>query len=496
MAAVLCLIGVVSCSRVAEEERHVDQEFANLCLAYEAIAMFSLSNHIEKTSDDFALLRSNALRQSLEKNMIKVSESESSQLSCESIEQALEKSGNVTKKAFYIQTLEGFVSSLDPHSRYVSEDRYEDYKNYQKNKRKSYGVTFDFHFRNHFLPLKELSVKEVLTDEAKRYLAAGDHVLAINNIPIKDHYLKDFSEMFEDQKSTITLEVEDKGKITLGRTDYNIPPIRFKVLDDDDQRYFYIGLRNFGEGMTDYFEKHYGSLYNKNTTDGVIVDLRGNPGGLLLESIRFLSHLTQQRLSVQTVGPINKPQVSARYSLNRNYIVEPKSTFQDLPIGIQIDPNTASAAEILAAALKPTKAVIVGYDRTFGKGNGQQSLRLSTRNGLGGTLNLTMFRYYLNAEDTPQLHGVEPEAKISDPELEAFLQNLRKEDPSLIIHESDYENAISIKPNSIPGGKLLSENHTLEQKTFTCDFSRSDCELDTTIMVLDFLNKSSYFEAL
>ena len=151
---------------------------------------------------------------------------------------------------------------------------------------------------------------------------------------------------------------------------------------------------------------------------GLVIDLRNNPGGLLEQALLVTSSFLESGKIVSTVGRL-KSEV-------RSFRADPEDITAGLPLAVLINGSTASASEIVSGALKDRGRAIILGQRSFGKGSVQTIIPLSKDRG---ALRLTTARYYLPSGESIQAHGVEPHIvnlvinySPRETDLENFLQ--------------------------------------------------------------------------
>ncbi len=217
---------------------------------------------------------------------------------------------------------------------------------------------------------------------------AGDRIVKIDSVWTKKLNLNEAARMVRgEQGSTINLLIKREGE-----TDYiNFELIRelIKVPDVSysgllRERTGYVKLSNFSKYSAEELEKAIRKMNNVGL-EGLIIDVRGNPGGLLSAALMSADLFIEQGATLlETRGRVN--QSNKKYLSRRRPIVK-----TDLPVAILIDGGSASASEILAGILQDyDRAVVIG-EPSFGKGLVQTVTRLSpdTR------LKLTSAKYYL-----------------------------------------------------------------------------------------------------
>ncbi len=191
-----------------------------------------------------------------------------------------------------------------------------------------------------------------------------------------------------------------------------------------DEGYLYVKITSFIENtgpdlekaLTEYTKKQNGKV------DGVLIDLRRNPGGLLEQAIKVSDLFIKEGIIVSTIGrdPKNK---------EVNYASK-KAPFANIPIVVLINEYSASASEIVAGALQDNKRAVIVGERSFGKGSVQSAIKLSD----GSALKLTVARYYTPSGVSIQSEGIKPDIEIEDVNAEIFAKAINK---SMILRERD-----------------------------------------------------------
>ena len=243
------------------------------------------------------------------------------------------------------------------------------------------------------------------TPAAKAGIMTGDIIVAVNGVTTRGMNLADFVKKVKGRPGTsVTLTVE-RGKekpkdillvrevirVISVKSSFASPRlgyIRITQFTERSAANLAIELRRFG-----LFEK----IGLEKTVDGLIIDLRGNPGGLLQEvweSLKLLQPknkklvITEKGLNMQRVY---KEDSIVGYNINDNQN-------DNIPIVVLINGGSASASEIMAGTLKLWGYSVVGEKKSYGKGTVQRALiPLSS----GAALNLTVARYYLGEEQVP-----------------------------------------------------------------------------------------------
>ncbi len=220
---------------------------------------------------------------------------------------------------------------------------------------------------------------------AKSGLKAGDKILSINGHSMVKKNTEDVSTNLKGPKgTTATVEVEradgKTAKIVITRDEIKLPDIPYAGMLNNEVGY--IKLSSFTQTASSDVRKHFLDMKNKGMKRFVF-DLRGNGGGLLIESVNIVNFFVPKgQIVVQTKGRIEDE--------NRTYVTQNEPLDINIPIVVLIDGASASASEIVAGSLQDLdRAVIVG-NQSFGKGLVQRTFDLK----YGTKMKLTIAKYY------------------------------------------------------------------------------------------------------
>lgn len=243
----------------------------------------------------------------------------------------------------------------------------------------------------------------------KAGLRPNDQIIKIDGEGIEGLSLYEAVLRIRGEKGTVVnLTIERPGasepiEFAVTRDDIPIETIRTKLIERNDKKIALIEITSFSEGTARDFAKALAE-YEKEGIVGLIIDVRGNPGGYLR--------------SVQEIGqllvPGGKPivQIENRAGERDRYISSLKEE-KDYPIITLINKGSASASEILAAALKETGGHDVVGETTFGKGTVQQAVPM----GDGSEIKLTLYRWLTSAGNNINEIGVEPTVPVKQPDF-------------------------------------------------------------------------------
>jgi len=280
-------------------------------------------------------------------------------------------------------SINSMLSSLDPYTTYIPESDMDDFK---------FQTTGEY---GGIGSLIRRSGKQVLIAEpydgfpaAKVGIRAGDVILEVDGKPTVDLPIESVSDRLKGKPGTeLKLKVERYGEeepldYTLVREKISIRNVPYYGMMESGTGY--IRLSNFTTGAAREVEKAYNSLKSNNELSSIVLDLRSNPGGLLIEAVRICNlFVNKGELIVNTRGKMKE--------WDSEYVTTGEPLDTDIPLVVLINRGSASASEIVAGALQDLdRAVIVGQ-RTFGKGLVQTSRPLK----YNAQLKVTTAKYYI-----------------------------------------------------------------------------------------------------
>jgi len=311
----------------------------------------------------------------------------------------------VDDKKLIEAAINGMLTSLDPHSSYMSAQDYADMRTQTTGQFGGLGIE---------VTQEEGYVKVVSpidgTPAAKAGLRSGDYITHVNGQSVLGLNLDDVvKEMRGPIGSEIVITIARKGvekpfDVTLVRDTIKITAVKARLEDNT------VVLR-----ITSFSEQTYSDLeagLKKAVADaggidkvnGFVIDLRNNPGGLLNQGIAVSDAFLDKGEIVSTRG--RNPQDSERYN------AQPGDLAQGKPIVILINGGTASAAEIVTGALQDHHRAIVVGTKSFGKGSVQTVIPLKG----DAAMRLTTARYYTPSGRSIQALGISPDIVVEQPE--------------------------------------------------------------------------------
>jgi len=240
----------------------------------------------------------------------------------------------------------------------------------------------------------------------------GDTVVSVEGESIAGQSSTESTQKIKGPEGTeVTIGVRDgkSGKVrelTLTRAEVTLPNVSGRVERVDGRRLGYVSLLSFSEGAHGQLAQAVRKV-EKEGAEGIVLDLRHNPGGLLDEAVRSASlFLPEGEVVVRTDS---RTQGESVHETGDGRVTS-------LPLVVLIDRGTASAAEILAAALADNGGAKVVGTRSFGKGVFQEEQELAN----GGALKLTVGEYFTpEGVNLAESRGIHPDVRVKDDQATA-----------------------------------------------------------------------------
>ncbi len=302
--------------------------------------------------------------------------------------------------------INGMLTSLDPHSSYLTEKNFKEMQVQTKGEFGGLGieVTMENGLVKVVSPIDD-------TPAFKAGVHAGDYITHIDDEPVMGMTLSEAVDKMRglvDTTVKITIAREGESEpldMMIKRAVIKIQSARSKLFDD----IIYLRITSFNEQtfdkMKDEFDKQMKELKDKKLR-GIVLDMRNNPGGLLDQAIAVSDAFINQGEIVSTRG--RDPEQTKRYS------ARPGDIAAGAPIVVLINNGSASASEIVAGALQDHKRGIVMGTKSFGKGSVQTVIPLPEH----GAMRLTTSRYYTPSGHSIQAKGIEPDIEVEQAKIE------------------------------------------------------------------------------
>ena len=294
--------------------------------------------------------------------------------------------------------IKGMVQSLDPHSSFMTKEEHQELL--IETKGSFSGVGIEISVRDNVLTV--VSPIEG-TPAFAAGIKAGDQIVRIDNKPTSDMTLTDAVKSIRGKKGTkVKLTVVREGvdkplEFTITRDVIPLRSVRHYLLTPEVG---YIRISNFQSKTANDLSSALEKLQKAHKLEGLILDLRNNPGGLLSQAIEVSDTFLDTGIIVSTKGRNSEQDMAVSAHKNKVPI--------EFPMIVLVNGGSASASEIVAGALQDNKKALILGTKTFGKGSVQTILPLSDGSGL----RLTTARYYTPSGKSIQASGITPDIEI------------------------------------------------------------------------------------
>ena len=301
-------------------------------------------------------------------------------------------------------SLKGIVESLDdPYSSYLTAKEARQFEEDVSGHFEGVGMNVEQDRRG----LKVLRVFEG-SPAQDAHIHAGDFILAVNGRPIAGVNSEVSTNRIKGPAgTTVELRVFTPGEdsdrtVKVKRERIEVPLTRARMKERGGRKIGVVELAAFSEGAHAALARDIKRLRARGA-DGIVLDLRGNPGGLLLEGVAVSSLFIEDGRIVSVRG---------RHRSERVHNAEGDAILpKDVPVAVLVDGGSASASEIVTGALRDRHRATVVGTHTFGKGLVQEVESLSN----GGELKLTTAHYYLpDGETIITGKGIKPQVRAKD----------------------------------------------------------------------------------
>ncbi len=361
----------------------------------------------------------------------------------------------VNTSALVDKALKGLMTNLDAHSTYMDAKAFKDLSVQTKGEFGGLGIVVS-------MKKGALTVIAPIDDTPakKAGVKSGDIILKI------------------DKKVTLGMTIDESVKLMRGKPKTSIvltivrkketKPLTIKIVRDiikiqsvksktigKDKKILYIHISSFDSHVADNVKK---ALAEHPQTQGIILDLRDNPGGLLNQATALLDMFVDHGVLVSQKG--RNPEDTSEFKAHA------ENTDTHTPIVTLVNGGSASASEIVSGALQDTgRAVLVG-EKTFGKGSVQVVIPIGEENGL----KLTIARYYLPSGRTIQNKGVTPDVivypgKVSRDDNESFSLKERdlKQHLQSELSKIDGNTTVSVDANATDSNSTQADKHVITE---------------------------------
>src|ERR1700736_240537 len=298
--------------------------------------------------------------------------------------------------------INGMVTSLDPHSRYMNENAWRDMQ--ETTHGEFGGLGIEVMMEN---GLVKVGAPMDDTPAAKAGIMSGDLITQIDDDAVQGVTLEQAVNKMKGPVDTKTrLKIVRKGveqpiDVSIVREIIRVRPVSYHT---DGGDIGYVRITSFNEQTTEGLHKAIDDISKQIPQDklaGYVVDLRNNPGGLLDQAVSVSSTFIARGEVVSTRG--RTPEETQRFTARGGDLTKGK------PLVVLINGGSASASEIVAGALHDQKRATLIGTRSFGKGSVQTIIPLG---GGNGALRLTTARYYTPSGHSIQAQGIKPDIEV------------------------------------------------------------------------------------
>jgi len=306
----------------------------------------------------------------------------------------------VSDKTLLENAIRGMLSGLDPHSTYLDAEGYKELQ---------VGTTGEFGGLGIEVGMEDGFVKVISpiddTPAQRAGMQAGDLIIRLDSKPVKGMTLHEAVNIMRGKVGTdIILTVVREGvdkpfEVTITRDTIKVQSVKGRVLEDG---YGYIRISQFQSHTGENLAKQINKLReeSKGKINGLVLDLRNNPGGVLNAAVEVSDAFLEKGLIVYTQGRV--PDSELKFTATPNELID------GAPMVVLVNGGSASASEIVAGALQDHKRAIIMGTQTFGKGSVQTILPLKNNTAL----KLTTARYYTPSGRSIQASGIKPDIEL------------------------------------------------------------------------------------
>jgi C-terminal processing peptidase-3. Serine peptidase. MEROPS family S41A len=349
----------------------------------------------------------------------------------------------VEDKRLMQSAIRGLLLDLDPHSTYFDKADSEAFDEQASGAYEGIGVELMQQ------PDRTLLVVSPIDDTpaARAGIKSGDLITAIDGKPISADDGMEPLRGAPGSRIVLTITRDGAPKpfdIALVRETIRVNSVASRMLEPG---YGYVRIKAFQTDTAAEFQKQVDTLQAHGKLRGLVLDLRSNPGGLLLAAVQVADDLLDKGNIVSTRG---------RMSISDSkFDATPGDRLNGAPVVVLVDAGSASASEVLAGALRDNNRARVVGSRTFGKGSVQTVLPLDN----GDSVKLTTARYYTPSGKSIQASGIVPDVVVK-PETAAKPGSVPEQDAQLYITEAtlpghlrgDEEGAAGYTPGDVLDG--------------------------------------------
>ncbi len=361
---------------------------------------------------------------------------------------------DVEDKKLLEGAIRGMLSGLDPHSAYLDKEEFKELQ---------VGTTGQFGGLGIEVSMEDGFVKVVSpiddTPAQRAGMKAGDLIIRLDDTPVKGMSLNDAVKLMRGKPGTdIVLTVVRKGEdapltVTITRDIIKVKSVKSRTLE---KGFGYLRITSFqtktGEQMrkavSDLKKEHGGEL------NGLVLDLRNNPGGVLGAAVAVSDAFLKKGLIVYTEGRAEDAELK--------FNATPDDILNGAPIVVLVNEGSASASEIVAGALQDHKRAVIMGSQSFGKGSVQTIFPMSNQSAV----KITTARYYTPAGRSIQAEGIVPDIKVDPLRVEKVESNgsrIKEADLTGHLENGNAREPVKSEDKAKEEESLASKDYTLNE---------------------------------
>ena len=362
------------------------------------------------------------------------------------------------------KAIDGLLSNLDAHSNYLNKKKFDDLRANTDGEFGGIGIT---------VGLKDGALTIIApvdgTPGDKAGLKSGDVIVRVNDKSTIDMSIDDAVNLMRGApKTKVELTIVRKGEskplvFNIVRDMIKIDSVKVRKIEGSD--FAYVRVSSFDKNVT---RNVLSELKQIGKINGIVLDLRNNPGGILDQAVDLSRLFIKSGVIVTQKGRTKSENIEYKAK---------SAPYADIPVVVLINGGSASASEIVAGALQDHKRAVLIGEQTFGKGSVQTVMQIDKDEGL----KLTTAKYYLPSGRTIQAVGVTPDI-IVYPGVTPENEN------NFSIKESDLKRHLQSELDKVNTQNTKTKTENEGKKFITQNMIYQDIQLKSAIDVLMALN--------
>lgn len=298
--------------------------------------------------------------------------------------------------------ISGVLSSLDdPYTVYLNKIENKQFK--EDIQGEFFGIGIELVLKNNFptvvAPLSD-------TPAEKAGIKPGDIISEVDGVSYEKMTFNELIDKIRGAEgSVVKLKIVRNGvdnpiELSITRQKITVKSVEWSTKTSAGKNFEYIKIRQFGDDTDSLFSQAAKDAI-KNKPDGIIIDLRNNPGGYLDTSVDLASYFIEGGVVVSEKGRNNK---------SKDYDTTGSAKLKDYKVVVLINEGSASASEIMAGALRDRKESKLIGQKTFGKGSVQELIEMSD----GSAVKITVAKWYTPAGTQINGEGLKPDIEVAN----------------------------------------------------------------------------------